>query len=644
MCEGQRIDGYILIKEIGKGGNAIVWEVKDSNEDIFAMKLLKDNKAGKKSFIRFQDEIKIMTDYREYKGMMPILDIITNKEGERFGYTMPIMDKINDFLSNNKLENIVEAFIEIGKILTPFHIQDISHRDIKPENLYFSNGEWYIGDWGLVDFPEKENISKDEKKIGPVWTMAPEMKRDPERSDGKLADVYSLAKTLWIILSKEKMGFEGRYDLNNESISLKNYIDNDYLFPIEDLLRECTNDSPLSRPNISTVVDRLQQWKDEYNNFMQRNYKQWENKNSLLMNNLYPDRMEWTNINNIITVLKHFSVIESLNHAFLPGGGGLDLTDVSESNEINCIELNFNDSVYIIKPKRLIYENFNGDIQWNYLRIENANLHSLNKDTRNTIYEELTELAPGKYTHFSYIHDYHEESLPKSVRTVSRILNGDIVIFARSSLYNLATGKYDAYDGRHAEINTDQFRQFIDKFVKYDNFIKYISKTRYRIKELINSFNNEKKKYFDIIILARSMYYNTNAKHINEEPFRVINMSEISFEDIMQDTLFEKPLYDYLDHLSIEELSKLVNIMVYGRDYYSDINNDYENEIDIKIDLDNPIVVCTDKNEYILYLLGKTELYLYIYYGIVLLNIFSNEELSLVFRIEKHKKEVKFIK
>jgi len=38
--------------------------------------------------------------------------------------------------------------------------------------------------------------------------MDPEMRRNPDKADGKCADVYSLAKTLWILLTKETKGFE----------------------------------------------------------------------------------------------------------------------------------------------------------------------------------------------------------------------------------------------------------------------------------------------------------------------------------------------------------------------------------------------------------------------------------------------------
>ena len=36
------------------------------------------------------------------------------------------------------------------------------HRDIKPENLFQLNGEWVIGDFGLVKYPtpEKKRVTK----------------------------------------------------------------------------------------------------------------------------------------------------------------------------------------------------------------------------------------------------------------------------------------------------------------------------------------------------------------------------------------------------------------------------------------------------------------------------------------------------
>ena len=52
--------------------------------------------------------------------------------------------------------------------------------------------------------------------------MAPEMRYNAKNADGKKADVYSLAKTLWIVLTGVDYGFEGRYEEDDAIIGLRN--------------------------------------------------------------------------------------------------------------------------------------------------------------------------------------------------------------------------------------------------------------------------------------------------------------------------------------------------------------------------------------------------------------------------------------
>lgn len=58
----------------------------------------------------------------------------------------------------------------------------------------------------------------------------------------------------------------------------------------------------------------------------------------------------------MVSVLNLLGQYDSLNHLFFPDEGGFDLTGASSSYEQDCIELHFGKFVYIIKPKRLLYE------------------------------------------------------------------------------------------------------------------------------------------------------------------------------------------------------------------------------------------------------------------------------------------------
>jgi serine/threonine protein kinase len=77
--------------------------------------------------------------------------------------------------------------------------KNVSHRDVKPGNLYSFEGRWTIGDFGLVSYPNKEALTAEGKTLGPQHFLAPEMISNPRHADGTKADVYSPAKTLWVL-------------------------------------------------------------------------------------------------------------------------------------------------------------------------------------------------------------------------------------------------------------------------------------------------------------------------------------------------------------------------------------------------------------------------------------------------------------
>jgi len=52
-----------------------------------------------------------------------------------------------------------------------------------------------FGDFGLVEYAGKEDITGSRESIGPRWTIAPEMRRGAAEASGPPADSYSLAKT-----------------------------------------------------------------------------------------------------------------------------------------------------------------------------------------------------------------------------------------------------------------------------------------------------------------------------------------------------------------------------------------------------------------------------------------------------------------
>lgn len=200
--KGQSIGRWTLVKNIGGGGNGTVWRARSGNE-IVAIKLLKSCFDERhEPFRRFHDEFKLMQKLQGRSGVMPVLDGEMQRQSGKSSpcwFAMPLAVSLNKQLgSDSSLREVVQAVSSYASTLEMLHAESISHRDLKPDNLFWLNGEWVIGDFGLAAFPEQEaHDTPLQRRFGPLFYQAPEMLNHARESAGSPADVYALAKVLW---------------------------------------------------------------------------------------------------------------------------------------------------------------------------------------------------------------------------------------------------------------------------------------------------------------------------------------------------------------------------------------------------------------------------------------------------------------
>lgn len=571
------IDKYTLLKFIDGGCNGEVWKVKDEKGNIFALKVLK--RLSNKSYQRFKDEIQLVINNLDIKGILPIFDyfIPNTFKKERPWYVMPIAVPLLNHLPNSNIDEIIIKFINLAKTFFQLHQRNIFHRDIKPANLFLYDGRPCVGDFGIVDFPEKKELTRKNESVGPKWTIAPEMKRDPNNAEGSKADSYSLAKTLWIFMTKEKLSFEGKY--NNASIeSLSKYFTNEYLKPLEEILEKCTSNDPNERLNMLEISNSLQDWLSVRRNFEDKNKLEWQEVQNILFPTAIPSRSEWVNLRDIIHVLNVLSKSTNLNHMFLPYGGGLDFHKAEYSAEEGCIEINCGGLIYILKPNKLMFESFNTDPQWNYFRIETINLDPIKKHENATKFNEEapTEIYTGKYTDYE-CYEYNEfqgKTLPNSARQVFRILNGSFVFFSKTSHYNKDTS---TYDGRHNRYDSESFRSYIER-----SAIK-ISPTKSNIKPTVQI------KYEENIYIRKGRNLTTSEIQILNKVITFANKwileeeelkkkydidqygleigSEKSFQFLSEYRPNRDLLHNHINSLSDNDIRLVAAVMYAGRNY-----------------------------------------------------------------------------
>lgn len=469
---------YVKKSKLGQGGNAKVYRVMHiENKQEFALKQLNTRSLVNKA--RFVDEINIIkNNFKKIEGIIPILDFSVDE----YWYTMPIATPAIDYIikENLNMAEIVQRTIELCSTLEKLHEQGIAHRDIKPDNIYYYENRFCLGDFGLVDFPETINdFTRSDRGLGAIFTIAPEMKRNPKEADGKKADVFSLAKTMWMFLTRDVKGFDGVYDYLDTKYSLR-FNDNyrtEHIVEVDELLRNATNSNPDMRPTIHEFKKELSKWSDIYLDSDKSQASDWNFLNKLLFGLNSPESSSWRNVNKIVETLNVIGMTPAYNHMLFHNNGGLDFSYATVSEEEGCIKLyDTMGFCHIVKPKTLYFEGFDENFRWNYFLLELDQLNSILENHNSGDEEYLVEDSPGHYVSAKYaqygVYDYEEGTpLPSDSQVVYRYTKGKFLIVMKSGPYNGISG---AYDGRHGDCNAAEFREYTDSLIRcYSEAIKY---------------------------------------------------------------------------------------------------------------------------------------------------------------------------
>lgn len=361
-------------------------------------------------------------------------------------------------------------------LLSQLHKLGIAHRDIKPENILAYNNRFYLSDFGLMFIRDAERITKeaDRERIGAKRTIAPEMERKAGyNADPYKADIYSMAKTIWMILTEDYDCFEGQYD-SNSAISLDRYgkvgsfddgliLSAPYFTPLDLLLTQCTDHDPNIRPSIDVVIKRFNSWIDVNHDYHLRNNIEWYEITDKLFPIKTPNKVVWTDLNDIISVLNFLCKYKSLAYVFLPRGGA-HYKGVKKAEEERFLEFDMG-MAYLFPAKSLTFYSFGKEPEWNYFRldayddVEPVFLKELPEEITEAD-EELTELFPGEYAPlevWEYNEEYHGYCPTEKMRRIARYYRGSFVLFNTRSSYNLESSTHN----RHSHFTKEEFEFYI---------------------------------------------------------------------------------------------------------------------------------------------------------------------------------------
>jgi serine/threonine protein kinase len=241
------IEGFRIIREIGRGGMGVVYEAEDQqlNRRV-ALKVLAEHPLiHAKQVPRFDREARAaarlhhthivpvfgmgrqgrthyyVMQYIEGIGLDRVIDESRRgrevREAPAVEPSSPVLPDLSGMSTlaatdGRPYHGMARLGLHVAEALHYAHRQGILHRDIKPSNLLLdATGNVWVTDFGLAKTPEADDLTSAGDVLGTIRYMAPE--RFQGRCDAR-SDIYSLGLTLYELVALRPV-FEAsdRYEL-----------------------------------------------------------------------------------------------------------------------------------------------------------------------------------------------------------------------------------------------------------------------------------------------------------------------------------------------------------------------------------------------------------------------------------------------
>jgi eukaryotic-like serine/threonine-protein kinase len=201
-------DRYVIEREIGRGGMAVVYLAQDSRHHRrVAIKVLHPQLAQAVGTERFLNEIEIIAQL-QHPHILPLHD--SGEGGGLLYFVMPYVagESLRNRLARERqlpLDQALEITRQVASALAYAHSQGVVHRDIKPENILLTDDQAIVADFGIGWAEGRsggERLTETGLTLGTAAYMSPEQAAGERHLDGR-SDIYSLACTVYEMLAGE---------------------------------------------------------------------------------------------------------------------------------------------------------------------------------------------------------------------------------------------------------------------------------------------------------------------------------------------------------------------------------------------------------------------------------------------------------
>lgn len=210
-------DRYVLLRKIGSGGFATVWQAMDEvQKATVAVKVLHSEMAsdsrGRERFYRGARAMQRL----QHPNIVRVLE--SDEQGPIPFFVMEYIDGLNlrQFVEARRpdVSEVIKLVVPVGEALAEAHALRMVHRDVKPANIIIDKlGQPRLTDFDLVRAADTTGGTRG-GGLGTIVYAAPELLKAAEDADPR-ADVYGLGMTTMFAIH----GRELPYDIVREEDS-----------------------------------------------------------------------------------------------------------------------------------------------------------------------------------------------------------------------------------------------------------------------------------------------------------------------------------------------------------------------------------------------------------------------------------------
>lgn len=201
----ERIGSWRVVREIGRGGMGIVYEVERNGERRALKRVTATTLCQPRAMQRFQREAAVLQRLR-HPGIVAVHEV-----GSADGLPFLVMDLVaGDTLAHGgplSWQRSAEIVRDTARAVTVMHTAGLWHRDLKPENIVLrADGAPIVVDFGLVHDETDATLTGTGDLLGTPRYLA------PEQAEGRPADARTDVHALGLILAELLSGEPVRAD------------------------------------------------------------------------------------------------------------------------------------------------------------------------------------------------------------------------------------------------------------------------------------------------------------------------------------------------------------------------------------------------------------------------------------------------